>query len=113
MIRGTILTGPEKRRAAMTIRPSVLGVMLAVSVIASAVDQASAQAKKKYAWKAGTSKYTQTHVIDVGDVPNHQLRLFELHTVWTGDAPEFDGIKVRERVARAVSDYIEGSGNAT
>ena len=31
----------------------------------------------------------------------------------TGDAPSFDGVKVKERFARAVSDYIDGSGTAT
>ena len=30
-----------------------------------------------------------------------------------GDAPEFDGVKVKERFARGVSDYIDGSGTAT
>jgi hypothetical protein len=97
----------------MTTRSSISAVMLAISLLAFVGDPVFAQTKKKYVSKSGTSKYTQTHVIEVGDVPNHQLRLFELHTVWAAEAPEFDGVKIKERFARAVSDYIDGSGNAS
>ena len=97
----------------MKTRAGLLGLLLLLGLVTVAVGNASAQAKKKFVSKSGTSKYTQTHIIDVGDVPNHQLRLFELHTVYTGDAPDFDGVKVKERFARAVSDYIDGSGTAT
>ena len=97
----------------MKTRVAFLGPLLLLWVVTFNVDNASAQEKKKFVWKPGTSKYTHTHIIDVGDVPNHQLRLFELHTVYTGDAPDFDGVKVKERFARAVSDYIDGSGAAT
>jgi hypothetical protein len=73
------------------------------------------QEKKKYSFitPPGIAKYTKTHIIDVGDVPNHQLRIFELQTIYTDKAPEFDGVKVKERVSRAFSDYIDGSGTAT
>jgi hypothetical protein len=97
----------------MKARAAFLGLLLLFGVGTFGVGNASAQAKKKFVSKPGTSKYTQTHIIDVDDVPNHQLRLFELHSVYTGDAPDFDGVKVKERFARAVSDYIEGRESAT
>jgi hypothetical protein len=97
----------------MKARAGFLGLLLLLGLVTFGVGNAAAQAKKQFVWKPGTSKYTQTHIIDVGDVPNHQLRLFELHTVYSGDAPDFDGVKVKERFARAVSDYIDGSGTAT
>jgi len=97
----------------MKMRIAFLGLLLLLWVVNLGVSDASAQARKKFVSKPGTSKYTQTHIIDVGDVPNHQLRLFELHTVYTGEAPDFDGVKIKERFARAVSDYIDGSGTAT
>jgi hypothetical protein len=64
----------------MKTRAAFLGLLLLFGVVTFGLGNASAQQKKKFVWKPGTSKYTQTHVIDVGDVPNHQLRLFELHT---------------------------------
>jgi len=77
----------------MKMRTAFLGLLLLIWVVNFGVSDASAQARKKFVSKPGTSKYTQTHIIDVGDVPNHQLRLFELHTVYTGEAPDFDGVK--------------------
>jgi hypothetical protein len=97
----------------MNTRKSFLELLLLFGIVSFCVSDASAQAKKTFVSKSGTSKYTQTQIIDVGDVPNNQLRLFELHTVYTGEAPDFDGVKVKERFARAVSDYIDGSGTAT
>lgn len=76
--------------------------------------EASAQQKHKYSFKAppGTSKYTQTHLMDVGDVPAHQLRIAELQSKFGDDAPTYDGVKVRESRAVVVSDYVAGTGNA-
>jgi hypothetical protein len=58
-------------------------------------------------------KSAQNYVIDVGDVPGHQIRIAELQTVYTGEAPVYDGVKVKERVARVFSDYTDGSGTAS
>jgi len=73
-----------------------------------------AQEKQKYFFKAppGVSKYTQQQVIDVGNVPGHQLRIYELHTKYTTEAPVYDGIKVVEAWAHGVSDYTNGSGRS-
>ena len=71
-----------------------------------------AQQKLKYSFKdpAGVSKYVQQHVIDVGDVPGHQIRVASLQTQYTTTAPEYDGIKVLESTGSLTSDYINGSG---
>ena len=75
----------------------------------------AAQEKHRYSFKAppGTSKYTQTHVLEVGDVPRHQLRIAELQSKFGDDAPVYDGVKVRESRAIVFSDYVAGTGNAT
>ena len=67
-----------------------------------------AQQKLKYSFKdpAGLSKYVQQHVIDVGDVPGHQIRVASLQTKYTTTAPEYDGIKVLESTVSLTSDYI-------
>lgn len=78
----------------------------------SGIQGASAQEKQKYSFKnpPGASKYTQQHVIDVGDVPGHQLRVYEIHSKYAADAPVYDGVKVVEAWTRAASDYTNGSG---
>lgn len=74
-----------------------------------------AQQKFKYTFKdpGGQSKYTQQHVIDVADVPGHQIRVASLQTKYTAEAPEYDGIKVVESMGSLTSDYINGSGRFT
>ena len=69
--------------------------------------------KFSYAQPPGISKYTEQHVIDVGDVPGHQIRIAAIHTKYTSDAPEYDGVKVLETFGSIQSDYTSGSGRFT
>lgn len=98
----------------MKTHSAVLGLALLSCIASGLVTDGWAQEKKKFSFisKPGmsNSKYTQNQVIDVADVPSHQLRIFELRTVYTGEAPAYDGVKVKERVASGFSDYTEGSG---
>ena len=72
-----------------------------------------AQEKQKYSFEAppGVQKYTQQHAIDVGDMPGHQVRIYELQTKYTAEAPAYDGVKVVEVWTRGASDYTNGSGH--
>src|SRR2546427_1258351 len=72
-----------------------------------------AQEKQKYSFEAppGVQKYTQQHAIDVGDVLGHQVRIYELQTKYTAEAPAYDGVKVVEVWTRGASDYTNGSGH--
>jgi hypothetical protein len=58
-----------------------LGLGLALAISAS---HSLAQQKQRVSYKssAETSKYTQQHVIDVGDMPGHQVRVFEIYRVY-------------------------------
>jgi hypothetical protein len=62
--------------------------------------------------RQGVTKYGEQHVIDVGDVPGHQLRIYETHSTYPSEAPIYDGVKVKEAWTRAVSDYTDGSGRS-
>jgi hypothetical protein len=88
--------------------------LFAALVAVSAASGALAQEKYKYSFKApdGVTKYTKQHTLDVGDVPGHQIRVAETHTVYTGDAPVYAGVKVKEAWGRLTSDYVDGSGHA-
>ena len=74
-----------------------------------------AQQKFKYSFKdpGGLSKYTEQHVIDVGDVAGHQIRVATLQTKYTTEAPEYAGVKVVEGSTWLASDYIGASGRFT
>lgn len=94
------------------MRATALGVALCISL--AAVADAVAQEKHKYFFKAppGTTRYTETHLMDVGDVPGHQVRLAEVQTKFAGDAPTYDGVKVVSIRTVLVSDYTDGTGRA-
>ena len=89
-------------------------MIASVGLMLCATREGWAQDKFKYSFKAppGVSKYTQQHVIDVGDVPGHQIRIYELHSKFGEDAPAYDGVKVVEAWGRQFSDYTNGSGNS-
>lgn len=74
---------------------------------------ASAQQRHKITTQASAaqSKYVQQHVIDVGDVPGHQVRVYEIHR--TGSEIEFSGVKATESWSRGYSDYTNSSGTTT
>ena len=58
------------------------------------------------------SSYVQQHIIDVGDVAGHQVRILEVHRVHTLKHIELDGVKVTEEWDRGFSDYTNGVGPA-
>ncbi len=90
---------------------AMAGVAIGAFGISSPPD-AWAQQKQKYTFKSppGVTKYEEQHAIDVGDVPGHQVRVYSLHSVYTGEAPVYEGVKVKEGWTRASSDYTEGNG---
>ena len=77
--------------------------------------QVDATAQQKYPIRteaaAAQSKYIQQHAIDVGDVPGHQVRVYEIQR--TGTEVTFSGIKSKENWSRGFSDYTNGSGPTT
>jgi len=60
---------------------------------------------------ASQSKYVQQHMIDVGDMPGHQVRIYEIHR--QGPEAEFSGIKARESWSRGFSDYTNSTGSTS
>jgi hypothetical protein len=76
---------------------------------------ASAQEKQRasFVLPAGNSKYAQQHVVEVGDVPEHKLRLYELQRTFPTDGPVFEGSRLVELWIRGISDFIDTNGLAT
>jgi hypothetical protein len=73
-----------------------------------------AQEKCKQSGKnlAQDSKFTQQHVIDVGDMPGHQVRILEVHRTPSNAKPNCEDLKVAEQWNRGYSDYINTNGRA-
>jgi hypothetical protein len=98
------------RRTTLTLTSTAL-LCLAVALPAG---NAVAQEKQHVTIKflAENSKFTQQLNIDVGDRPNHILRLYEVHITYPPDsAPVINGLKLVDCWTRATGDRIEGSGD--
>src|SRR5438552_13174143 len=80
-----------------TIR-TMVAMVAGLITIGLAVSQTSAQEKHKYSFVSppGVSTYTQQREIEVGDVPGHKVRIFEIRAKFAGEAPRYAGVKVVE-----------------
>ena len=59
---------------------------------------------------AANTKYTEQHVMDVGDVPGHQIRIAELHTTFPDAKANCEGLKPTNSVNYISTDYIDRNG---
>ena len=85
--------------------------LLCSTVVLSASDVAPQQKQRvSYKSSAEHSKYTQQQVIDVGDVPGHQVRIFEICRTYPNETPVINGVKLNETWNRGWSDYVDGNG---
>jgi len=91
------------------------GIVLAGSALVALGVPASASAQQKqkvsFSVPAESTKYTQQHMIDVGDVPGHQVRVFEILRSYGKNAPQIDGQRLKESWTRGMSDYTEFNGS--
>jgi hypothetical protein len=90
----------------------VIRAVAALAVLGTSATFAQQKQKLSYKVQPANSAYTQQHVIDVGDVPGHQIRVYEVRYSFPAEGPAFDGIKATEVWSRATSDYVEGTGNS-
>jgi hypothetical protein len=77
---------------------------------------AFAQQKEQASFKATpeNSKITQGMNIDVGDAPNHIIRVFEVHRTYPSNAAIIAGLKLVEEWNRGLTEFAaagHGSGN--
>src|SRR5262245_160051 len=66
-----------------------------------------------YSTSAENTHYTQQHLIEVGDVPGHHVRLFEIRRTFPKDPPIIGGLALKEEWYRGVSDYTDNNGPAS
>lgn len=101
-----------------TIDRTNLILVTALLSVASLIVPGTASAQQRFPieskseWQS-EGKYTKQHIIDVGDIPGHQMRLVELHRTY-GDNSRFavSGVKVKETLFWGYTDYVKGVGKA-
>jgi len=92
--------------ASTLIRSSTLVAFLAIST--------TAWSQQKFPFEITgdgvQSRYVQQHIINVDDVPGHQLRILEVSR--TGHKTKIDGVGIKEAWVRGFSNYTNGLGPA-
>ncbi|MGH1484004.1 MAG: hypothetical protein ACRBM6_35895 [Geminicoccales bacterium] len=83
-----------------------------LAIVGSPELLAAEKCQRKLDNSGAESSYTEQHVLDVGDEPDHQIRLFELHRVYQTDEPNCEGLKRKESWAHGYSDYVDRNGRA-
>jgi hypothetical protein len=59
------------------------------------------------------TKFTQEHIIEVGDVPGHKLRVYEVQNEYPQNDLAFAGVAVKQMLSHGISDFVNGSGAFT
>jgi hypothetical protein len=97
---------PARRIASALISAVVLTTLLP--------SEGWTQEKRTVSYKsqAANSKFTQQLALDVGDIPGHQVRVYEHHRAYPSNPPIFNGVAVSEIWNRAFSDYTNLNGPA-
>ncbi len=94
-------------------RSIAFGIAAAMgSLLAAPLAMAQQKHHVSYGTPATDTKYIQQHLVDVGDIPGHQLRVFEIRRTYGSDAPLINGVKLKEQWTRGMSDYIDNNGPA-
>ena len=95
------------------ILASVLSLVLLVVFGLDAISPVVAQEKHKQAYTIPGKyrTYITQNTLDVKDVPGHQIRIYELHTVFPADWPhKTAGLRPVKAIQWGVSDYVNWSG---
>jgi hypothetical protein len=76
---------------------------------------ALAQQKQQVSFKVPdeNAKFTVSQNVEVGDVPNHIVRVFEVQNRLTNNTPAINGLKPVELWNRGTADLTEGNGSST
>jgi len=94
------------RIARLTVAGAVLACFAATGI---AQEQ---KTRISFVVPASVTKYDVQHTIPVGDVPGHEVRIFQITRVLGSDAPMIAGLRVKEIRSVGYSDYTNLNGPA-
>jgi hypothetical protein len=98
----------------MNTRYSAILFALIGTVALLAGPEAAAQQKYTISQPGSAiSKFTQEHIIEVGDVPGHKLRVYEVQNEYPHSDFAFAGVAVKHMLSHGLSDLVNGSGAFT
>ena len=86
-------------------------VALALGIGVCADAGAQTRTKVVYQVSAAETKYTQQHTIQVGDMPGHDIRIYEIHRTLK-DGPMIEGVRMKEAWSRGYSNYTDMNGTS-
>jgi hypothetical protein len=96
----------------MSTHSTLAMVPLFCFAIALSPGSALAQQKQQVSLKSSTenNKITQQQNVEVGDVPNHIVRVYEVHRTFPNNPPMINGLKIVDEWDRGTIDLIDGHG---
>jgi hypothetical protein len=101
----------------MNRRETVALVSMTLLFLAVALPRSGALAQQKqlvsYKTPAEDIKITQQQNIDVGDVPNHIVRVYENKQTFPTNGPVINGLRLVETWQRGITDLTGGKGSST
>jgi hypothetical protein len=99
----------------MKMRSTLVMAALLCLAVALPGSSALAQEKQQVSFKIPTEggKYTVSQNVDVGDVSNHIVRLFDIRYTISNDAAIVNGLKLVELFQRGTADLTDGYGGGT
>jgi hypothetical protein len=77
--------------------------------------QAVAQQKQQVSFKIPpeNSKFITSQNVDIGDTPNHIVRIFDVRNTVPDKAAIINGLELGETFTRGVTDLVEGNGGSS
>lgn len=94
-----------------------LWTTLAAVLVAFAFVLPDASAQQRYpvsmSVQASETTYTQQLAVEVGDVPKHQVRTYEIRRLHISSPMVVNNVKVTESWSRGTSDYVDSNGQTT
>jgi hypothetical protein len=93
----------------------MLPTLVTAALLCLVAGNVLAQQKQQVSFNssAENNKITQSQNVEVGDVPNHIVRVFEVRRTYPGNAPVINGVKLVESWDRGTLDLIDGNGPNT
>ena len=88
-------------------RAALIGAALACFAAAATAQE---RTRISFTVPAAVTKYTAQHVLPVGDVPGHEVRIFDIVRTFGADAPMIAGVRLKEIRSTGYSDYTELNG---
>jgi hypothetical protein len=99
----------------MKIRSTLVTAALLCLAVALPGSNVLAQQKHQVSFKIPNenSKYTVSQNVDIGDAPNHFVRIFETHAIIPDNTASINGLKLVEVISRGIGDLTDGHGGSS